>query len=1022
MERIGKGILLNKIFKNSLDAIIVTDVKGYILDVNKAYEKLSGYKKEEIMNKHTSEFSPMQEGTYECTSGEFIQIDKEFSDNIKSSMRTFMEGQNLRNVMRFQLRKDGKVVPVEDSMVFLFDDKGEKIGAFSVIRDITDRRQVEARLRDSEEQARALLNVPFDVVLVLDKKGTTLDCNKAYAERFNKSIDELKGTCCWKLYPPEVVKRRKKVVERVFQTGKPIREVDEREGRFLDNVTYPIFDKEEKVTKIAVFSRDVTEQKLSETALKVSRDFLENIIQSSLDAIVVTNEQGYVTSANSSFCQLTGYSEEEILEKYMSTFSPLKKGTYNCTTGELVQIDQEFFDNLKSIMTEFAEEHKLRNKVGFYLRKDNVLVPVEYNMSYLFGNSGEKIGAFAVIRDITKRRKKEKEIREGQELLERVIEDSWDGIAITDATGHICSVNKALVESSIFSKEELIGNHSSVFTIDDKDLRKYVLEVKKELYETGHATFQSKQKARRGGSIDVECSTSLIKDKDENYTAGITIIRDISEKKRAEEALKQSEEKYHKLIEHANDAIVSVDTDGTIIGFNKKAEEVFGYSREEVIGKSSYLLISHRKQDFYQKALNQFAKTGTAIINGDNILEGKAIRKGGEEFPVEYSYYTINVTGEYIATGIIRDITKRKETEDKLKISEKKFYNLIEHAHDAIISLNKEGIIIGFNKSAEEMFGYSRDELVGKHSYSILFPRGREKDKKVMEKFREDGIKFSFDREMIEGKGLKKNGKEIDVEYSFYIIESEGEAIITALMRDITKRKKEEKKLFNYQKKLKALTTELLLSEQRERKVFADFLHDEIGQQLFATRLQIEQVKGSLFSSENTTILGNALNNLYQVINQTRTLTTELSSPILKELGLEKALEWLAEQAHKKYDIVVGFDNDNQKKPLDENVKIFLYHAVIELLTNVAKHAQTKNARLSIKRDKSTIRICVEDNGVGFLFPNEHSSDTKPDGFGLFRIKERLEPLGGQLEIESQPNRGSSITLTVPLRTSGENQ
>jgi signal transduction histidine kinase len=305
------------------------------------------------------------------------------------------------------------------------------------------------------------------------------------------------------------------------------------------------------------------------------------------------------------------------------------------------------------------------------------------------------------------------------------------------------------------------------------------------------------------------------------------------------------------------------------------------------------LLIAHRKQDFYKKALNQFTKTGTAIINGDNILEGKAIRKGGEEFPVEYSYYTINVGGEYIATGIIRDITKRK---------------------------------------------------------------------------------------------------------------------------------KEEKKLFNYQKKLKALTTELLLSEQRERKHFADFLHDEIGQQLFATRLQIEQVKGSLSSSENTKTLDNALNNLYQVINQTRTLTTELSSPILKELGLEKALEWLAEQAHKKYDIVVGFENDNQEKPLDENVKIFLYQAVNELLTNVAKHAQAKNARLSIKRDNSNIRICVEDNGVGFVFPNEHSSDAKFNGFGLFRIKERLEPLGGQLEIESQPNRGSSITLTVPLRTSGENQ
>ena len=102
-------------------------------------------------------------------------------------------------------------------------------------------------------------------------------------------------------------------------------------------------------------------------------------------------------------------------------------------------------------------------------------------------------------------------------------------------------------------------------------------------------------------------------------------------------------------------------------------------------------------------------------------------------------------------------------------------------------------------------------------------------------------------------------------------------------------------------------------------------------------------------------------------------------------------------------------------------MKIFLYQAVNELITNVAKHSQTKNASLSIERDNSNIRICVEDNGVGFVFPNENSSDAKPNGFGLFRIKERLEHLGGQLEIESQPNRGTKITIVLPLRGKVDN-
>ena len=109
-----------------MDAIIFTDEIGYITEANKAFLELVGYKKEEVIGKHTAEFAPMKEGSYECTTGELVQIDSKFYDYIQSTMRTFMEGNNLRNVMGYQLRKDGKIVPVEDNMVCLFGDSGEK--------------------------------------------------------------------------------------------------------------------------------------------------------------------------------------------------------------------------------------------------------------------------------------------------------------------------------------------------------------------------------------------------------------------------------------------------------------------------------------------------------------------------------------------------------------------------------------------------------------------------------------------------------------------------------------------------------------------------------------------------------------------------------------------------------------------------------------------------------------------------------------------------------------------------------
>ena len=240
------------------------------------------------------------------------------------------------------------------------------------------------------------------------------------------------------------------------------------------------------------------------------------------------------------------------------------------------------------------------------------------------------------------------------------------------------------------------------------------------------------------------------------------------------------------------------------------------------------------------------------------------------------------------------------------------------------------------------------------------------------------------------------------------------------LKQEISQRKEAEQQLIVYQKQLKSLTAKITLTEEQDRQRFASFLHDEIGQQLFAVQLQLEILKGTLSSADNIKTLNHTINNIKNVITHSRSLTSELSSPILHELGLEKALEWLTEQAHKKYDITVTFNDDKRKKPLDDAMKIFLYQAVRELLVNVAKHARTKTASISIKEDNSNIHICVKDNGVGFDFSSVHTSNNKTEGFGLFHIKEQLDQLEGHLTVDSKPNLGTQITLIVPLESRSE--
>jgi signal transduction histidine kinase len=138
-------------------------------------------------------------------------------------------------------------------------------------------------------------------------------------------------------------------------------------------------------------------------------------------------------------------------------------------------------------------------------------------------------------------------------------------------------------------------------------------------------------------------------------------------------------------------------------------------------------------------------------------------------------------------------------------------------------------------------------------------------------------------------------------------------------------------------------------------------------------------------------------------------------------LGFEKALEWLAEEVQKQHGVTTLFENDGKPKPLDDDVRVLLFRTVNELLINVVKHAQAQKTKVSVRRDRDNIKINVEDDGIGFdVSKTQHHVD-KAGGFGLFRIRERLNYLGGQIKIESEPNRGTRVSLVVPVKCNGKN-
>jgi signal transduction histidine kinase len=242
--------------------------------------------------------------------------------------------------------------------------------------------------------------------------------------------------------------------------------------------------------------------------------------------------------------------------------------------------------------------------------------------------------------------------------------------------------------------------------------------------------------------------------------------------------------------------------------------------------------------------------------------------------------------------------------------------------------------------------------------------------------------------------------------------------VVYLLNREISSRKRAEGQVTAYQANLRSLASALSLTEERERRRLAEYLHDQIGHTLALTNIRLEELQKQApsqlpgFPGEELEKIGTLLE---QAIRDTRSLTFRISSPILYQLGLESALEWLCEQFQKEHGLSVHFAADGRHDSLKEDVRVLLFQAVNELLVNVVKHAQAHNLEVSVRREGGELRVEVGDDGVGFQVLQTDGRRPERGGFGLFSIRERLRPVGGRLEVQSAPGAGTHVSLAVPL-------
>jgi PAS domain S-box-containing protein len=509
---------------------------------------------------------------------------------------------------------------------------------------------------------------------------------------------------------------------------------------------------------------------------------------------------------------------------------------------------------------------------------------------------------------------------------------------------------------------------------------------------------------------------AILKDEQGKISGAISSGSDITERRKAEEALRANERKLHTLIESSHEVILSKDRDGRYQTLNLKAAiGLGGKCIKDVEGKTDYDLLPKEQADALRKIDKQVMQSGKNIEVEEVVCDAQ----GENRIYLSRKWPTYDDKGGITGIGCFAmDITERKKAEDKLRESEERFRNLMEHIPGiSIQGYDIDGIVFYWNKASEKIYGYTADEAMGKNLGDLIMPPDL---KPLFDKGLETARTIDSSGEFLPADELMllhKNGHLVPVYLIHTAVKVEGKKpLLFCIDVDLSERRRAEEKLLNYQTQLKSLASQLSLVEEHERHRIATALHDQIAQSLVMSKIKLDALRSST-PKDIADVLDEISESLYRTIQHTRSLTFDLSFPILYELGFEAAVAvWLVEEIQEKYGIKSEFEDDEKPKPLDDDVRVLLFRNVRELLVNVVRHADAKKVKVSVRKAGSEIHVSVEDDGVGFDPAEIVSASAQAGGFGLFSIRERLEQAGGHLKIESEPGRGTTITLIAPLK------
>jgi PAS domain S-box-containing protein len=441
---------------------------------------------------------------------------------------------------------------------------------------------------------------------------------------------------------------------------------------------------------------------------------------------------------------------------------------------------------------------------------------------------------------------------------------------------------------------------------------------------------------------------------------------------------------------------------------------MFGCTAADVLGTPLEQFIPSRFRERHHADVGHFGETGVTTRRMAGRSDVTGLRANGEEFPLEASISQTVVGGKKLYTVILRDISDRKQVENTLRDVADRYQRLVELVPNAIW-VEREERIVFVNRACVQILGAESDkQLLGRSPLELIHP-----DFHPLVVSRRARLLEGLDSEpFAEKRIIRLDGEVRDVEITEASFYDEGQLCVLAVFRDVTERKRAARELEESREQLRHLSTALQAVREEEKTRIARELHDELGQALTGLKMDLAQLSSQLRPEQADAL--NRTESMRSLLDSTvasvRRIATELRPLMLDDLGLVPTIEWLVHDFSQRSGVAVELDLPSSDFDVGADLSTAVFRVLQESLTNVARHANASRVAVVLRGSGHDVELQVQDNGKGISPVAAGGTKT----LGVLGMRERAAMLGGKLILESEPNVGTSIVMTIPRQSESE--